>query len=367
MKNKRMESLQLLRAIAFLCIFTSHLGINYFGGIGVEVFLVLSGFLMFYNYAGKDVVQHYSIKDAVLFSKSKIEKLYGLHIVMLIVAIPFLVLYNIKKKYSIYKMITKLLLNIFLIQSWIPIEEYRYSMNNLSWYLCVCAFVYFLFPYIKYILLDKRVNVHRVIVSTIILIVLQILVGLSVQKYFVDPQWVQGLTYNSPLYRTIDFIVGCNIAYIYMNVSQIKKFLEKNATIMELVSAVIVIVTEVLVYKIWNIEKLMWMKNTVILIPATCFVLLVFVTGKGLVLRKLLSVKWLLQIGNLSAYAYLIHELVIRYINFILSRLMGIQSNIYIAFVVGLIAFVITMIMATGWKKIKEINYEASKSKKYKA
>lgn len=50
---KKLDSLQAVRALAFLGIFLSHTGIKYFGTTGtwgVSVFFVLSGFLMVYNY-----------------------------------------------------------------------------------------------------------------------------------------------------------------------------------------------------------------------------------------------------------------------------------------------------------------------------
>lgn len=52
---KKIQSLQGLRAVAFIFILISHCGINFggFGEWGVSVFFILSGFLMSYNYVGK--------------------------------------------------------------------------------------------------------------------------------------------------------------------------------------------------------------------------------------------------------------------------------------------------------------------------
>lgn len=51
---RRLNSLQGLRAVAFMGVFLGHCGIGSGGGMGVSVFLVLSGFLMIYNYYQKD-------------------------------------------------------------------------------------------------------------------------------------------------------------------------------------------------------------------------------------------------------------------------------------------------------------------------
>ena len=52
-EKKKIDSLQALRAIAFFGIFISHCGLIDFGKLGVSVFFIMSGFLMFYNYEDK--------------------------------------------------------------------------------------------------------------------------------------------------------------------------------------------------------------------------------------------------------------------------------------------------------------------------
>lgn len=46
----------------------------------------------------------------------------------------------------IKSVIFKILVNIFLIQEWFPIQDK--ALNLVSWYLCVCVFLYFAFPFI---------------------------------------------------------------------------------------------------------------------------------------------------------------------------------------------------------------------------
>ena len=50
-KKRKIESLQILRAIAFFEIFLGHCGIRIFtGSFGVSIFVVLSGFCTALNY-----------------------------------------------------------------------------------------------------------------------------------------------------------------------------------------------------------------------------------------------------------------------------------------------------------------------------
>lgn len=51
MKDKRIESLETLRGIAFLGIFLLHVGFPIqWATLGVSIFFVLSGFLLTYHY-----------------------------------------------------------------------------------------------------------------------------------------------------------------------------------------------------------------------------------------------------------------------------------------------------------------------------
>ena len=55
LKNSKIKSIQALRACAFLGIFASHLEIFSLGAWGVSIFLVLSGFIMYYAYSNRDL------------------------------------------------------------------------------------------------------------------------------------------------------------------------------------------------------------------------------------------------------------------------------------------------------------------------
>ena len=109
-KNERINSIQGLRAIAFLAIFISHTGIGSLGALGawgVSVFFVLSGFLMMYNYYNKESIPKFGFR----FAWNKIKKLYSLHVITTILAaIYYVIIGN-----SILKTLLDVVIHLLLI------------------------------------------------------------------------------------------------------------------------------------------------------------------------------------------------------------------------------------------------------------
>ena len=114
--NNRIESLQALRAIAFIGIFLSHAGAPIKWILGVSIFFVLSGFLL--NYKHSDELLDYSPKGMFKFSIDRIKKLYPLHIITMICAIVLEIVTLIQRGLTIKAiifLIGKTVLNIFLL------------------------------------------------------------------------------------------------------------------------------------------------------------------------------------------------------------------------------------------------------------
>ena len=141
---KRIESLQALRAIAFIAIFLSHCSIIATGPMGVSIFLVLSGFLLVYTAERRKESLVTGIVENIRFASSKLKKLYPLHILTLLAMILFMLVSSEKQTYWVPKAIV----NALLLQAWFPSESWYLTFNKASWYLSVSAFGYFVFPFL---------------------------------------------------------------------------------------------------------------------------------------------------------------------------------------------------------------------------
>ncbi len=238
---ERLNTLQGLRAVAFLAIFISHSGISntsQMGAWGVSVFFALSGFLMMYNYMPRREIPKLGFRFVWL----KIKRLYPLHIaVMLGMAVYDLVLNN-----DIAKTVVDMVLQSTLTHIWIPIPGFYKILNTVSWYLAACAFIYFMFPLV--LKLFKKIKSNKTGIYLLILFfAIQVLISvfafyfgnIDKSKNF-SMQWI---TYYFPVSRLVDFILGCSLGYLFLNK---KKF--KSAYFYHIVAAVAFVLAGVSVY-----------------------------------------------------------------------------------------------------------------------
>ncbi|MBR3078359.1 MAG: acyltransferase [Prevotella sp.] len=133
------QTLQSLRFVFMMMIFMSHFAyrdIRAFdagGDCGVVFFFMLSGFLCSLGYGPR--VSNGSFAYGT-FLWNRFKKLYPLHLLCLLF---FLLV-------SHAPLDGKVLLNVLLLQSWIPDADYYFSCNSVSWFLSSLMFCYAMFP-----------------------------------------------------------------------------------------------------------------------------------------------------------------------------------------------------------------------------
>ena len=199
-KNYRIQS---LRGVAFLLVFVSHCtlftnktGGNLFGwtgALGVELFLILSGYLSFKTFQGVINIKEYYRK--------KLARFFPLHWLTLLLAIPLYFPLS-------YKDFLKIIINGFLLQSWIPSYGVYFSINPVSWYLSIMVFFVLITPIANRFL--KKLSVFQGVLLLLLFEITEIVLTTFSSDLIVDKHW---LVYIFPVVRSLDFLAG-GVLYI---------------------------------------------------------------------------------------------------------------------------------------------------------
>lgn len=196
---RKIQVLQGLRGIAFLLIFISHCnyrlnsyGRNIFtwlGGLGVSIFIMLSGYLLMENH-------HSDSLNAIEYLKKKLKKVYPLHILTLIMALPLTIggLKTIKYWIALFQ-------NLALVQSWSTDWEIYFSFNAVAWYLSIYVFFILISPLV--------IRVLNGMEPYFFLLVGGIIGFEFVWCFFVQNKSIaHWLIYICPIVRSMDYFLG---------------------------------------------------------------------------------------------------------------------------------------------------------------
>lgn len=346
MKNIALQEKQILlpfqglRALAFVGIFLSHTKVDVLsssglGAWGVSVFLILSGFLMITNYYHTDRIQNCSVRDNIKFSLKKLSALYPLHIVMMLSALQF----EIKtignsagggiRSYIV--LVAKVFFNITMTQSFVPRSRVYYSLNAVSWYLSVCLFSYFCFPWIfRYF--EKNMNVRKANVLIPTLLVLQIILCWLSSKinFSISDGFTRWFVYNFPVMRMIEFVFGAALGYLYWmigvnncdeNIQNKKRYVSGRIADAVLLLDGILLIVALIIFSAVNPQDSsmnhpeLWWRSSCLFTLLNGILIFIMAFDKGVICR-LASNRALVFIGGISSNAFLIHQMVIRrYVN----------------------------------------------------
>lgn len=272
-------TLQSLRFVFVMMIFMSHFAyrdIRAFdagGDCGVAFFFLLSGFVCSLGYGRQIREGKFSYGS---FIGRRFCKLYPLHLLCLFC---FLLL-------SHSHLDLKVLLNLLLLQSWVPDADWYFSCNSVSWFLSSLLFCYLLFPY-AYRYLSKSLT-------------LAILIAYLAVYWLTPDDHVNAVLYVFPAVRFVDFYLGMLLCRLYEQ----NKVRFGNGWMEPLLVVVLLFTLAVYPYtdaKFRN-APLYWL----VLLP----LVLVFVQQKGGVSRWLKS-KPMLFLASLTMPLFLTHQMLI--------------------------------------------------------
>ena len=342
MKQEKILSIQVIRAVAFILIFLSHVNLIATGPIGVSLFLVLSGFCMTYSYLDKpEKTPEPSIMHNFKFAWRKVKKLYPLHIVtLLFVALVIfggLVLQKASRK-EIAEQGAYFVANGLLLQSWIPWRDGYFSFNAVSWYLSTSVFSYFVFPWVfQEIRSREKRRLLKLVLATLGLMVFTAAVlGIGQSSYGLTRDIVKWIVYICPLYRAGDFIIGLAAGYVFVSCEKLRK--ETRYTIAE-IAVIALMITQVVLYNKNILQAANW-SLTLFWLPTSVFCVYLFAVNKGAVSRALSKSRVLIWIGNNSAEAFLIHQICIKAVQYLTKN----------KWLVSVFALALTLTGAVVWR-----------------
>lgn len=295
--NRRIQSLQGLRAIAFIMILFNHMGVwSASGGIGVAIFFELSGFLMLYNYSLKSRQLPSKIKDCIKFGYLKFRKLYIPYILTGIACFPHMI-----KACGWLASLGTFVLYSILLQSWVPIKDVAMGFNGVSWFISTQLLMYVMFPFI-YRLINKMFakkenSTNKILVILLVLFFIRVIW----RAIFTDWYW----PYVFPIFRMLDFISGCLVGVLYLQPEK-----KQNENLLLILISILTVV---------GVVEYRYVAIKMMVSGPICLALIYLCAKDSTIISKACTNSLLVYIGNLSMYTYLTHGVVIQYVDYFLG------------------------------------------------
>lgn len=339
------NSLQSLRGIFAILIFLSHYVIGpdghrvfYAGGtMGVEFFIVLSGFVMCAGYEKKVDSHAISYRD---FMTRRLIRIYPLHLLCLAAWIVL----GIGSRHFQADVITA---NALLLQSWAPGQRVFYGCNTPSWCLSVFIFLYALFPF-----LSRAYYSHKSLFLKIFfgwwaafVIFIAILPDDGNENYLL---W---FTRIAPPARLLDFVIGMLLWHLYVRLRD-GSFAKKLQS-MPLAAKTAVELMPLFLYAAaavgFEVLSLKWCSAALWWLPTiACVMIYALMDRRGGALSWLFGRRWLVAFGNASFCFYLMHVLVISAVGRFI-RHFGYDPDVWTLFWISLAVSIVASMAVSRW------------------
>ncbi len=247
------------------------------GAVGVNVFFILSGFILFYNYFSKKV-------NFVEFILKRISKIYPVYIFGLILSGIVYFIFNLKIEYPL----EVLIMNVMMIQSYLPSFSMLWYGGG-SWSISTEFFFYLCFPIILSIII--KLSEKAILLSIGIAYVLSILPGILHNLTFISLPF----SYTFPLFRIPEFICGM------LSAALVFKYGIKSNTVF---SILIIVVCAAYFHYIGQDLKGYTIQNVIVL--PLMVVLLISVTTQEKHILSFLGNRFFEYLGKISYSFYII-------------------------------------------------------------
>ena len=224
------------------------------------------------------------------------------------------------------------------MQSWVPDSLVWRSYNGLAWFLSTLLFSYLMVPVAQR--LFSRIGERKR--GYFILIIVQAFIISTVLGVVIQDN-VEYWLYAFPPVRLLDFYSGYALAKIYKMHDSTASQKTLSYTIIEALLVISVVVLMV-VYPFVNAG----FRRQALYFPISLCLVYVFARGKGSV-SKILSTKWIVEIGNNSFYYYISHQVIFKWIYKIYARTPFIEIR---SFMLDFLLVILCLIITFWSKKI---------------
>lgn len=305
--------------------------IFYEGYIGVSFFFILSGFVLGYNYHDKILSGEMKFSQ---FWLARFARIYPLHLLTLMIAIP------LSFAGDATEWITRFVLNIFLIQSFVPSDGVYFYFNSVSWSISDEWFFYLMFPFLVFLMLRPRYLKFLPVLLLLVPVGLMLVKESYHEKYF----------YINPLLRISDFIIGKLLYRVYRERKDREILNNRNvATLAEIGS---ILFLGIFFYFHKDIPQ--GFRYSCYYWPPMIFLIYTFSYSRGAI-SDLISNRRLVYLGEISFGFYMIHMLVLRYYQYLPKKIPALASIIPANHVSAVIIFIISLICSMLLYKYFEI------------
>ena len=262
------------------------------------------------------------------------------------------------------------IMNLFIVQEWLPIRGS--SINYISWYLCAVTCSYFIFPWVLR-RIETSYTRKKAKICLAVLYGMQALMGIIGSKipspsYISNGWWRQDFTvwfvFNFPPARIIDFLIGCNLGYLFLCRKDNKvTSRSRQFTIAEFIVGGVIVLAIMIYTCVKPVDNSytnaaypeLWWIYTLLFTGGSCFLIYLFALNRGM-LSKTLTNRYFLRLAAISPFFFLIHSVVLRYLSVLFNIVFYAQGwaeglKPWLLLVIG---FPLSIICAKGWVGISQ-------------
>lgn len=311
-------SLTSIRGIAALWVVFFHIHLTYKenlffsffenGDLGVDIFFVLSGFIMSFVYGETNFRESNFKKFYGEFIGARVSRVYPLHLfTLLFLLLVVFILPGFRERYDAdYFNLTTFVANIFLVQNW---GITNVGWNAVSWSISAEWFMYLLFPLMLYLRQKITTKYNLYIFSFIIILSHYSFI------YIFDLSGYGGISLGGMVRVFFEFSLGFSLYFIKDDFK--KLFLRAHGYIIFIAIATMLLSSAI---------KPLWY----LFLPSTAILILHLGTVDCRVSR-ILSQRVFLYFGNISFSLYMWHWIVINIQNWMgYKNIITLQSNVSI-------------------------------------